>query len=573
MKNNVSKIILVFTAAIAFYACKKSFLEVNPQGVLDEATLSSEKGVNKLLLSAYAMLDGHDGALNLGGEWGSGGSNFLYGSIGGGEANKGSDPGDQGPNMTPIQRHDATSTNGALNDRWKALYEGVKRTNTVIQVLSKVTNISDASRKSLSGQARTLRAWYHFQARITFGKVPYLDEKIDADLASGAIEGVSNTTDIFPKIVEDAKFGYENTPALLDAKGRINKYVAGAIYGKILLFTKDFATAKTVLTDVVNNGTSPLGVKYDLTTNYSDNFNVDFDNNKESVFAFQASSQDNAGARNGNWGDLLNTPSSTGGGGAGFFCPTNYFVNQFKTDANGLPVANPNNTEVLDPFAQAGYTQYAGNVDTRLDWTIGRNGVPFHDWGTYLTTWPRDKSAGPFAGKKTMIRASQVGATHDASIWFVGGGTALNLNLIRFSDCILMLAEAEIESAGGSLSNALTLINRVRNRAKNTTPVVFPTAYGTPKVEPYASFASQADARKAVRLERALELGMEGWRFFDLVRWGAAASEITAYYTYESNFPYQVLLKNPVPTYSSPAKDYYPVPQQQIDLSKGFIVP
>jgi hypothetical protein len=562
----------VLTAIFVFYACKRSFLEINPQGVLDEATLSSEKGVNKLLLSAYAMLDGHDGALNLGGEWGSSGSNFLYGSIGGGEANKGSDPGDQGPNMTPVQRHDATSTNGGLNDRWKALYEGVKRANTALEVLAKVTSVSDASRKDLSGQARALRAWYHFQARITFGKVPYLDEKIDIDLASGVIKGVTNETDIFPKIVEDAKYAYENLPAPQNGKGRINKYVAGAIYGKILLFTKDYATAKTVLSDVVNNGTNPLGVKFDLNTNYADNFNVDFDNSKESVFAFQASSQDNAGARNGNWGDLLNTPSSTGGGGAGFFCPTNFFVNQFKTDALGLPVANPLNNEVMDPFQQAGYTRYSGNVDSRLDWTIGRDGVPFHDWGTYLTSWPRDRSAGPYAGKKTMIRSSQVGATHDASIWFVGGGTALNMNLIRFSDVILMLAEAEVES-GGSLANALALVNRVRNRAKNTPPVVFSAANGTPKVEPYVAFATQADARKAVRLERLLELGMEGWRFFDLVRWGAATSEITAYYAYESTFPYQVLLKNPVPTYSSPAKDYYPVPQQQIDLSNGFIKP
>ena len=47
-----------------------------------------------------------------------------------------------------------------------------------------------------------------------------------------------------------------------------------------------------------------------------------------------------------------------------------------------------------------------------------------------------------------MIRQSQVDATHDASIWFVGGGTALNMNLIRFSDVILMAAEAEIEAGG-----------------------------------------------------------------------------------------------------------------------------
>ena len=572
MKNKISKFFLALAVVFVFFACKKSFLEVSPNGVLDEATLSSEKGINKLLLAAYAMLDGHDGALNLGGEWGSGGSNFLYGGIGGGEANKGSDPGDQGPNMTPVQRHDITSVNGATNDRWKAIYEGVKRANTVLELLAKVPSVSDASRKDIAGQARALRAWYHFQARIIFGKACYLDEKIDLDLAAGTIPSVTNQTDIFPKIVEDAKWAWDNLPATQNAVGRINKWVAGAIYGKILLFTKDFATAKTVLNDVVANGTNPLGVKFDLLANYDDNFNLAFDNSKESVLAFQASSLDNAGARNGNWGDLLNTPSATGGGGAGFYCPTQYFVNQFKTTAAGLPAATPQNLQLMDPFGEPGATRYTGNVDVRLDWTVGRDQVPFHDWGTYLTTWPRDKSAGPYAGKKTMIRQSQVASTHDASIWFVGGGTALNLNLIRFSDVILMAAEAEIEA--GSLANAFTLINRVRTRAQNSRKVVYdPTISGTPNTAPYTvAFATQAEARTAVRLERALELGMEGWRFFDLVRWGIASTELNAYYNYESPMAYQVILK-PKPTFTSPAMDYYPVPQQQIDLSHGFIKP
>ena len=572
MKNKISKLFLALAVVFVFFACKKSFLEVSPNGVLDEATLSSEKGINKLLLAAYAMLDGHDGALNLGGEWGSGGSNFLYGGIGGGEANKGSDPGDQGPNMTPVQRHDITSVNGATNDRWKAIYEGVKRANTVLELLAKVPSVSDASRKDIAGQARALRAWYHFHARIIFGKACYLDEKIDLDLAAGTIPSVTNQTDIFPKIVEDAKWAWDNLPATQNAVGRINKWVAGAIYGKILLFTKDFATAKTVLNDVVANGTNPLGVKFDLLANYDDNFNLAFDNSKESVLAFQASSLDNAGARNGNWGDLLNTPSATGGGGAGFYCPTQYFVNQFKTTAAGLPAASPQNLQLMDPFGEPGATRYTGNVDVRLDWTVGRDQVPFHDWGTYLTTWPRDKSAGPYAGKKTMIRQSQVASTHDASIWFVGGGTALNLNLIRFSDVILMAAEAEIEA--GSLANAFTLINRVRTRAQNSRKVVYdPTISGTPNTAPYTvAFATQAEARTAVRLERALELGMEGWRFFDLVRWGIASTELNAYYNYESPMAYQVILK-PKPTFTSPAMDYYPVPQQQIDLSHGFIKP
>jgi hypothetical protein len=568
MKQNTIIILSAMAVLGGGYACKKSFLDVNPVGVLDEATLSSAKGVDKLLIASYAMLDGHDGGLNLGGEWGSSGSNFLYGGIAGGDANKGSDPGDQGPNMTPIQRHEATSTNGALNDRWKALYEGIKRTNVVLQVLGKVKEIDDPTRKNLEGQARFLRGWFHFQARILWNKVPFIDEKKDADLASGAIAGVANDKEIFPEILADLKYAWDNLPERQNAVGKTNKWIAGAVYGKVLLFAKDYANARTVLSSVVASGTNSLGEKFGLLANYDDNFNVAFDNNRESVFVFQASSKDNAGARNANWGDLLNLPA-TGPSSAGFFCPTYWFTNSFKTDDNGLPVANPQNNVVLDPAGQAGLTQYSGNVDTRLDWTIGRNQVPYHDWGTYLTSWQRDVSAGPFGAKKTCIRQSQVGETHDANMWFPAGGVALNLNLMRFSEVILLLAEAEIEA--GSLNTAFTLINQIRNRAANSRKVAIPAAVGVAKVAPYASvFASKDEATKALRLERQLELGMEGHRFFDLVRWGVAATELNAYFSYESALPYQVLLK-PKPTFDAAKNNYFPIPQQQIDLSNGFI--
>ncbi|RYY61498.1 MAG: RagB/SusD family nutrient uptake outer membrane protein [Chitinophagaceae bacterium] len=575
MKNIALKTLLVTSGIVGLVACKKDFLKISPLGSLDETTLSTEKGVNTILLSAYAMLDGHDGSFGvLGNEWGSGGSNFVFGSMAGGEANRGSSPGDQASNMVPQIRHEGTAASGSLNDRWKALYEGVKRTNTVLQILAKVEGISDANRANVAGQARLLRAWYHFQARITYGEVPYLDETIDASLASGAINGVPNDHDIFPEILADAKYAYENLPGLQDAPGRINKWCAGALYGKILMFAKDYPTARTVLTDVVANGTTPAGVKYDLNPNYGDNFDVDKDNSIESVFAFQASSQDNAGARNGNWGDQLNFPANGGIGGGGFFCPTYYFVNNFKTDALGLPLANPENNQVMDPAGQAGLTLYASTLDTRLDWTIGRNGVPFHDWGTAQTSWQRDPTCGPYLAKKGVIRQSQVAASHDASIWFSAGGSAINMNLIRFSDVILLLAEAEIES--GTLLTAFNLINRVRARAATTAVVPFPTTFGVPKTAPYpVLFASQDAARTAVRLERLLELGMEGHRFFDLVRWGVAQTELNSFYNYETALPYQALgdLNNPKAQYSGPERDYYDLPQRQIDLSNGTLTP
>jgi hypothetical protein len=467
--------------------------------------------------------------------------------------------------MTNVQRHDYTPTNAAFNDRWRALYEGISRANSVLNIVPKVSTLTAPVKANIVGQARLLRAWYHFQARITFGKVPYIDE-----VKAAAKEYVPNDVEIWPSILADAKYAYENLPATQDAIGRLNKWAAGAIYGKILLFSKDYATAKTVLTDVVNNGKNPLGVQYGLNTNYEDNFNIATDNSKESVFSFQSSSLDNAGGQNTNWGDLLNLPA-TGPGGAGFFCPTYHFTNKFKTDANGLPVANPNNTQLLDPAGQAGFTLYTGNVDTRLDWTIGRNGIPYHDWGTFLTSWQRDPSCGPFGPKKTCIRQSQVGSTHDASIWYSAGGTGLNLNLIRFSDVILMAAEAEIEA--GSIATAYTYINRVRSRAQGTTVVPVAVTKTNPYPPAYVTAATQAIARNDVRLERSLELGMEGWTFFDLVRWGNATAELNAYYSYEGAMPYQVLLKNPVPTFNSAQNSYYAIPQIQIDLSKGTLKP
>lgn len=575
------------------YACGKNFLDTSPRGVLDEETLTDEKGLNNLLIGAYALLDNYDQAIEFN-QFGASASNSLFGDIGGTVANKGSALGDQCEIYCPIERHEATSLNKACNDQWRVLYEGIKRTNQVLRISSRIDDLSDATRKNIDGQARFLRGWYHFTGRIIFKKFSYVDVADDDKIISGEIVAVPNEDEIFPRIVEDAKYAWENLPEAQDARGRINKWVAGAFYGKVLLYTGDYANARTVLTDVVENGKTPLGVKFDLVANYADNFDVDKENNIESVFAFQASANDNGGGGNANWGDMLNTPQNAGGG-AGFYTPTYYFTNHFKTTAGGLPVATPQNTEVLDPYGQAGYTEYAGPVDPRLDWTVGRKGIPYHDWGMVDASWIRTDpgvtapfSSGPYHPKKGTIRSSQTQGARDAGVWFSTGGVSLNINLIRFADVLLMAAEAEAEAAGGSLAKAFEYVNRIRTRAANTGRV---KTYANPAnplggftnidadvyaVAPYAApFASKAEAIAAIRLERLLELGMEGFRFFDLVRWGVAQSEINTFYAYERQFPYARVLQTPttVPNYASPGDDYYPVPQQQIDLSNGVIKP
>ncbi len=588
------KFLLLLLLVIIYLSCSKSFLTQDPVGTLDPTTLADEKGVGKILIGAYAMLDNYDPGIEFN-QFGASASNSLFAEIGGSTANKGSDLSDQSGIYTPIERHETDALNQASYDQWNVNSEGIKRCNNVLNLLKNVQVITDADRTNIMAQARFLRAWYHFNARIIFKNFPYIDEETATQLDDGTIQGVSNQEEIFPKILEDAKFAYENLPESQDAVGRINKWCAGAFYGKVLLYTQDYATARTVLEDVVDKGKNPLGVKYALNANYSDNFDNDHENSPESVFAFQASVQDNAGAGNSNWGDVLNTPPNAGGG-AGFFTPTYYFVNQFKTDANGLPLATPNDKALIDLYGQgsAGYTQYAGNVDPRLDWTIGRNGIPYYDWGVVDHTWVRTDvggsepwSSGPFEPKKQSIKQSQVGAAHDGSIWFQGGGVSLNINLIRFADVILMAAEAEAMDPAGSLQKSWELVNRVRLRAATTATVKTYIDNANPaggftntdaaayKAAPYPTiFAGRDVAIKAIQLERLLELGMEGFRFFDLVRWGVSNTEMNNFYKYESALPYAKLLRLPsVAAYTAPSDDYYPVPQKEIDLGNGFITP
>jgi starch-binding outer membrane protein, SusD/RagB family len=518
----------------------------------------------------------------------------MFGDIGGTIANKGSEFSDQNELYAPVQRHEVNSTNKALNNQWRALYEGIKRTNEVLRLLPGVEDLTPDEKTNVEGQAKFLRAWYHFSGRIIFKKFAYIDVDTDNKLISGEIRGVKNDREIFPDILSDAKFAWENTPELQAAVGRINKWNAGAFYGKVLLYNKDFARAREILMEVVEKGKNPLGVKYDLNASYADNFNADFDNSRESVFAFQASVNDNSGGNNSNWGDMLNVPPNAGGG-AGFFTPTYYFTNHFKTNDDGLPLANPQNNFVFDPYLQNNLTRYNGNVDPRLDWTIGRNGIPYHDWGVVDHSWVRSDagstppySSGPYHPKKGTIRSSQVAGSHDVNVWFVSGGVSLNVNLIRFADILLMAAESEAEDPGGSLQKSWELVNRVRARAAATPRVKKYVNDANPsagfsnedaadyKVSVYpVVFNSKETAIRAIRLERLLELGMEGFRFFDLVRWGIAQQEVNAFFYYESTMPYSKILKSPTlaPPFQSPGDDYYPIPQSQIDLSNGFITP
>src|SRR5256714_657897 len=324
-------------------------------------------------------------------------------------------------------------------------------------------------------------------------------------------------------------------------------------------------------------------------------------NGKETIFAYEASSNDGEpNGQNANWGETLNFPhSGSPFGCCGFHQPSQNLANFYAVDgATGLPLAVVSpatwNTRNAKWIASA-----ADTVDPRLDWTIGRDSVPYKDWGLMTPEWIRAPGyGGPYSPKKNVAErasgsASQVG-------WNAPQLNSVHIHLFRYADLLLMKAEAETEV--GSLANATTLVNLIRTRAGVTaqgcggavkaTPVskadtIFLAKYpkcagdtrmvvplndstikwATYKVLPYpATFADKATARIAIRAERRLELGMEGQRFFDLRRYGEPyATQIMKDYldlektrrTYKQ-----------AQSYFTTRNMFFPIPQIEIDLSK-----
>jgi hypothetical protein len=579
MKRSAYLLLSMLLVAVTF-SCKKA-LEQPALGSLSEAIVANKSGVNALLVGAYAALDGMQGSdQGFGGSeaWQASPSNWVFGSIAGGEASKGSDGGDQ-PAIDPIANFYSDANNAYYNGKWKALYEGVSRTNNVLKLLAKATDMTDAEKASVSGQARFLRGHFYFELKKMWNMVPYIDE-------TTSNFNQPNNVDIWPNIVADLQFAYDNLPATQSEIGRANKWAAGAYLAKAYLYQHKFTEAKALFDVVIPQGTTSSGLKYGLNPQFHYNYDPSREDNLEVVFAIQmAANVDANGPSNANNGDMLNFPYGGPFGCCGFFQPSIDLVNHFRTNpVTGLPyLTDYNNFPIKNDMgikSSQSFTPDAGTVDPRLDWTAGRRGIPYLDWGLFEgESWTRDQSyGGPYAPKKNIYTQANVETDADLTSW--APGSSINYLVIRFADVLLMAAECEAQV--GSLAKAEEYVNLVRARAANPQGFVYkyknnndptggystvPAANYKVSVYPAGDFGSKGKdyALNSIYYERKLELAMEGHRFFDLVRWGTAESELTAYFGYEGKLTSDVARGK----FTKGKNDYYPIPQRQIDLSQS----
>lgn len=546
---------LLAACSFLFAGCS-DFLDMNPNGILDEESVSGVEQLDKLVISAYSMLgnDHYDIPFNL----------WPYGNVRSDDAYKG------GRDESDIQdfhfyetSSNITANFGEPDGLWYNCYIAISRANNALRSLNNVSEQDFPNKKIRIGECRFIRGHFYFLLKVLFKSIPYIDETVAIE-DYGTISNIALSNDeLWQKIADDFKAAYDNLPESQGTDvGRANKYSAAAYLAKTYLYKAYRQDEKHNVTEinaedlkqVLTFSNEVMSSDYGLEDDFAYNFLPgSYENGKESLFAIQHSTDDGTLYGRLNFSDALNVPMKFSGS-CDFQKPSQNLVNAYKT-VNGLP-------EFSD-YNKADYNANTDKVDPRLYHTVALPGVPYKydKKNIFDESWTRNKAVyGLYSSLKENV------ALNDPSSVLIDPFRANTKNkiVIRYADVVLMRAEALIEL--DREKEALPLINEIRERAKKSTGLIdyaenmdialYVDNVNCNWTKPYA--------REALRWERRLELAMESQRFFDLVRWGIADSVINTFYKEEA----------PKRTYYEDAhfeknrSEYVPIPQQQINFSK-----
>lgn len=557
-------------ATVMCSGCSDFLDEQKPQGTLDDEQVKDPQYVDNLVISAYAVWISAEDINSSFSMW-----NFDVRSDDAYKGGNGIGDGDVFHQLEISQG--ILTTNWNINDMWQRLYNGISRVNTAIALL----NQTDATAYPLMalrlGVLMFLRAYGHFLLKRLYKNIPFI---MNENLSTEEYNKLSNTEytndEGWQLIIDDLEEAYNVLPVKQEDKGRPSKAAAAAFLTKVYLYKayhQDDAQTNEVtsisaddLKKVIEYSDPSIysAGGFDLEADYHNNFRPEpqYENGVESIWAMQYSMNDGTTYGNLNWSYGLIVPNIPGvtDGGCDFYKPSQNLVNAFRTDNNGLPY--------LDTFNNKDYDKGSDYADPRLFLTVGIPGLPYEFNSKYIMdetpTWSRSNGLyGYYVTLKHNVDPD--GPYLIKGSWW---GTPMNRIVFRYADVMLERAEALAQLNDGRLNEAISIVNRLRTRAKQSLGAIsdYENSYGVRlNIGLYNGSYGKEETLKIVKMERRIELGMESERFFDLVRWGEAESVLTKYYAEEADncaiYSSARFTKN--------KNEYLPIPHAQVAASDG----
>lgn len=523
MKNKYLAILalLAVPAVFALTGCKK-FLDRKPLTVtLDDLN----QGADAQILGMYTYLRGAAGFSTL--PW------IDFHSIRDDDAQKGSDASDGGEIITEFETFVYTKDDWATNEYWNNHYTMINLANDALYVLDSLKSTSDAARRNV-GEACFFRAYAYFELVKAYGEVPLFNKKIVTP--QDGIKAKSTIPELYAFIDSNLQVAANNLPQNAATygkdgafKGRLTSGAAKTLWAQTYLFRQNWAQVINLCNQVIASG------EYELLPEFSniwrDGVSGVYKNSKESIFEMQAHTGAGAVGNSAvDFGSGWGTCQQVRRNGA----PVEWNLGWgWNTPTQKLVDAWPND----DP-RKAKTILYSGQSD---------GGPSQGGFGAVLPAYTNPDGTGGFAqrywNKKLYTGNDPADRALTGFINNNGAAPWINHRILRYADVILMLAEAANESGNGAVAEAnLELIRKRASGGQGQSRTVVP----------FIPFVSQAQMRQAIKNERRWEFAMEGYRFYDLVRWGDALTELG-------------------PLGYQPRCQYYPIPQKAIDLSGGVL--
>ncbi|QGY47543.1 RagB/SusD family nutrient uptake outer membrane protein [Maribellus comscasis] len=392
--------------------------------------------------------------------------------------------------------------NPIVRNVWQVTYDGITRANTAIDAIPDVT-MDETKKNQFLGEAKFLRALFYFNAVRLWGDVPLVTKLESLD---DAYTTRSPKEEVYSQIIEDLTFATNNLPKEYTSKdiGKATEGTAKILLAKVYLTRENWQDAANVLSEVISN---EAAYGYGLNENYRDNWEIATENGMEMVFSVQF--MESPGNANGIMYAIAPKYSVPGGGGV--------------PGISGAWESDIPTQELYNLF---------DDYDERKAATFNLDYVSPTNSQVYTSSIP------------LIYKYFETGEN-------ICGNCDVNFHILRYSDAILMYAEALNEL--GKTNEALPYINRIRERAFNDS-------------EHNYSGLSQSELREKIKLERRLEFVFEGNRFFDLVRWGDFVERMKEHGQVEAQLagePLKTTITNNVKDF----KTLFPVPQRERDLN------